>query len=302
MRRALPVLGVVAALAVAAATLLRPPAREASAQPPAAVIVQKARSSYAPPASDRTPLSILAIGNDYRPREDSCGCADSLHLITVNPARSAATILGFPRDSYVDVPGHGRRKINTALKLGGPDLLVRTVEAVTGIPVDYYVLTDFEGFSRMVDSIGGLEVDVPYPMSDPYSGAEFPAGRIRMQGGHALAFARNRHDTPGGDIGRSENQGLVLIGALRKLHKDFDTDPATLVGWIALGRRWLSTDLSLEELTRLTLAASRVRIEDVRNLVVPATIGMAGAASVVYISPQADLIFDDLRDDGLLDG
>ncbi|MCA1727041.1 MAG: LCP family protein, partial [Actinobacteria bacterium] len=232
--------------------------------------------------------------------EDGCGCADSLHLITVNPERRAGTILGFPRDSWVDIPGHGHGKINTALKMGGPDLVVQAVEGVTGIRIDYYLLTEFEGFSRMVDGIGGLEVDVPYAMNDPYSGAVFSPGVTHMKGGHALAFSRNRHGTPGGDIGRSQNQGLVLLAALQKIRRDFEHDPAALVGWVATGSRYLQTNLSLAELTGLALAAARTPAASVRNLVVPATIGSAGAASVVFIAPGAAAVFDDVRDDGIL--
>ena len=79
---------------------------------------------------------------------------------------------GFPRDSWVDDP-RGRRanRINTALKTRRARARRRDGRAVTGIPIDYYLLTDFEGFSRMVDGIGGMDVDVPYAMSDPYSGA-----------------------------------------------------------------------------------------------------------------------------------
>jgi LCP family protein required for cell wall assembly len=277
----------------------RPAHAQDAASPPAAVF-QRAKGSYAPPASDTSPLSILVIGSDYRPGEAGCGCADSLHLLTVNPTKRAATILGFPRDSWVDVPGFGHQKINTALQLGGPELVVATVQAVTGIPIDYFLLTDFQGFSRMVDGIGGITVDVPYAMNDPYSGAVFSPGRTKMKGGHALSFARNRHGTPGGDIGRSENQGLVLLGALEKLRADFEHDPAMLVSWVAVGMRHLRTDLSLNELARLALAAARIPTSSVRNLVVPASIGTVGAASVVFISPSAAAVFSDLREDGIL--
>jgi polyisoprenyl-teichoic acid--peptidoglycan teichoic acid transferase len=298
MKRAILALGVlVSALLVASA--LHAPARPARAEP-VAFTLQRVKGSYAPPPSGRTPFTILAIGNDYRPGETPCGCADSLHLITVNPQEQAATILGFPRDSWVPIPGHGTNRINTSLKSGGPELVVATVEQLTGLDIDYYLLADFEGFSRAVDGIGGIFVDVPYAMHDPYSGADFEAGRVHMMGGDALAFSRNRHGAPGGDLGRSENQGRVFLGALEKLRRDFRLDPALLVSWIAVGSRHLASDLSLGELTRVTIAASRIDPERVTNLVVPATIGTVGSASVVFITEAAQGIYADLRDDGIL--
>ncbi|MEX2458185.1 MAG: LCP family protein [Actinomycetota bacterium] len=301
MRRALLALSaLVTTLLVASVTLhtAPPPARAE----PVAFSLHRVRGSYAPPPSARTPFTVLAIGSDYRPNETPCGCADSLHLITVNPAKQGATILGFPRDSWVPIPGHGSNRINTSLKSGGPELVVATVQQLTGIQIDYYLLTDFEGFSRAVDGIGGIVVDVPYAMGDPYSGAYFEPGPVHMMGGEALSFARNRHGTPGGDIGRSENQGLVFLGALEKLRRDFRQDPALLVGWIAVGNRYLRTDLSLADLTRVGLAAARIDPARVRNLVVPSSIGSVGSASVVFITDAAQSIYADLRDDGLLSG
>jgi LCP family protein required for cell wall assembly len=300
MRRILALFALAMVVSVTAGIVLRPAARPAAAQTGTTVVVQRAKASYAQNASERRVLSILAIGSDFRPGGDACECADSLHLITVNPQKRAGTIVGFPRDSYVDIPGFGRNKINTALQRGGPELVVRAVEQLTNIHIDYFLLTDFEGFSRMVDGIGGLVIDVPYAMSDPYSGAYFTPGKHRMKGGHALSFARNRHGAPGGDLGRSHNQGLVLLAALERLREVFAHDPAQLVSWIALGVKHMQTNLSLGELTRLALAAARTRPSAIRNLLVPATIGTAGAQSVVYITPAADGLFRDLKDDGIV--
>ncbi len=300
MRRILALFALAMVVSVTAGIVLRPADRPAAAQTGTTVVVQRAKASYAQTASEASVLTILAIGSDFRPGGDACNCADSLHLITVNPQKRAGTIVGFPRDSYVEIPGFGVNKINTALSLGGPELLVRSVEQLTSIPIDYYLVTDFEGFSRMVDGIGGLEVVVPYAMSDPYSGAYFTPGRHRMKGGHALSFARNRHGAPGGDLGRSENQGRVLLAALERLREVFAHDPAQLVSWIALGVKHMQTNLSLGELTRLALAAARTRPSSIKNLVVPATIGTAGAASVVYITPAGFELFRDLKNDGIL--
>ena len=124
----------------------------------------------------------------------------------------------------VSIPGHGTNKINSALTFGGPALTIKTIERLTGIHIDYYLLTWFGGLAHMVNDVGGIVVDVPYPMHDSYSGADFNAGVQRLNGKQALAFSRNRHDTPLGDLSRSQNQGILLMAALRQFHEDFAKD------------------------------------------------------------------------------
>ena len=98
---------------------------------------------------------ILVIGSDARPGESPEGTrGDSLHIVGVNPAKGAVSIVGIPRDSFVPIPGVGTRKINEAL-LGGSDLVVRTVEQLTGVSIDGYVLTGFAGFRDLVNAVGG---------------------------------------------------------------------------------------------------------------------------------------------------
>lgn len=256
-------------------------------------------ASYVPALQGRRPLFILALGSDARPGESVTGQrSDSIHLIGVDLKRRRATILGFPRDSWVHIPGHGTTKINTAMTLGGPSLTVRTVESITGIRIDFWMLTSFGGLRRMVNGIGGLKVYVPRPMHDPFSGADFSKGLHRFNGSKALAFARDRHDVPGGDLGRSANQGRLLLAALSRLHKVFDDNPGTIFKWIAVGWRNIRTDLSVTTLLDLALTATQVPPKNVKNLVVPATIGQVGSASVVFISSSARQIFADMQADG----
>jgi polyisoprenyl-teichoic acid--peptidoglycan teichoic acid transferase len=277
-----------------------PPAR---AQTPAVEIGRVQKASYVAPARGKDPLVVLALGSDARPGVclpvERC-LADSIHLVTVNRDEGAATILGFPRDSYVNIPGVGQGRINEALHAGGPELVVRTVEEITGIPIDYYLLTSFEGLPRMVKEIGGLEVNVPYPMNDPSSGAVFDEGPQVLEGREVLAFSRNRKDTPNGDFSRSENQGLVLLGALEQLHEEFRRNPAVLFTWIVAGAQNMQSDLSFGELFDLGLTALAVDPARVENLVVPGGIGMAGTASIVVLSESAEDLYRDLEDDGLI--
>jgi LCP family protein required for cell wall assembly len=285
---------------VGANAFLGPP-RRAGAQTATMEIRRAQKAGYLPrPSRDRL-IVILAIGSDARPGERVDRLrADSIHLIAVNPKKGAGTILGFPRDSYVNIPGRGTSRINDSLVYGGPPLVVRTVESITGINIDYWVLTSFKGFSRIVDGINGLTVRVRYPMNDRASGTNFDRGRHKFKGGHALAFARDRHSTPNGDFGRSENQGRLILAALKKFTGAFDEDPTVLFGWLRVGLGGVETDLSLGELIDLGLMAAQVDPGKVRNVVATGSVGMAGSASVVHLTGSAQAMFRDIRDDGIL--
>jgi LCP family protein required for cell wall assembly len=275
----------------------------AGAQTPEVQLGHLQAAEYLPTVSNR-PFFVLAIGSDYRPGQgDSVerSLADSIQLIGVNPKEGAASILGFPRDSYVPIPGYGSQKINNSLFNGGPELVVETVEELVGVEIDYYVLTAFDGFRAMVTGVGGIEVEVPYPMSDSSSGAVFEAGPATLDGPQALAFARNRKDTPNGDFSRSENQGRLIVAALDQLRRDVRRDPIRLFTWIVVGAQNLQTDLSLTEIFDLMLTALTLDPELVTNRVVPGGIGTAGAASVVTLGSEADAVFADIAEDGLLE-
>jgi LCP family protein required for cell wall assembly len=258
-------------------------------------------ASYVPVARGDGPLFILALGSDARPGQNVLReRADSIHIIGVDRRRERATILGFPRDSWVPIPGHGRGKINSAMSIGGPTLMVRTVESLTGIRMDYWMLTSFRGLSRMVDAVGGLVLDVPYAMNDPASHANLSKGVQRLKGWQALAFARNRKDTPQGDFSRSLNQGRLFLAALAQLRSEFRSDPGRLLTWMVTGSRNLHTDLAFDTLLDLAITASQVPPSAVNNLVAPGSSGWVGSASVVFLSGRASGMYADMRADGVV--
>lgn len=307
-RRRLPALLAatgVALILVAAVTSIGPrgtPGPAAQAGEQALVEIHAAHgTSFVPALKGKRPLFILALGSDARPGERVDRLrADSIHILGINLRQRKASILGFPRDSYVPIPGHGSAKINDAMTLGGPPLMVKTVEQLTGIRMDFWLLTSFRGLDRMVDAVGGITVKVPYSMHDPYSGANFRAGRQRLSGEEALAFARNRYDTPNGDFSRSLNQGKLLISALAELQKDFDKNPAVLFHWIGALWRNVQSDLPDKTLLNLALTATQVNPSRVRNVVAPGGSGFAGGASVVYISGSAQHLYRDMGRDGVI--
>jgi LCP family protein required for cell wall assembly len=245
---------------------------------------------------------VLAIGSDARPGQDMRKTnGDSLHLIGVDPRTGAGTILGFPRDSWVEVPGKGTRKINSALALGGPQLMAETVRRLTGLPVHYYVLTGFEGFSRIVDDLGGVNVNVDRRMWDKNSGAKFDPGWHHMNGYDALAYSRNRYDVPNGDFGRSLHQGNVMLSALAKLRAEVGDD-AGIQRWIGVLLKYADLDSPPQQLTQLATLARNLDPTKLTNIVVPGRVGNSGGQSVVFLGEEARQIFIDLRPDAAIGG
>ena len=145
-------------------------------------------------------------------------------ILLHKPASGKPTLVSLPRDSYVPVPGQGRDKLNAAYALGGPDLLVQTVETVTGLRVDHYAEVGFGGFVGMTDAVGGVELCPKRNIRDHKSGLDVDKGCQEMDGPTALAYVRARYFDPKGDLGRVERQ-QEFLGAVF----DEATSPATLL-------------------------------------------------------------------------
>lgn len=241
-------------------------------------------------------IFVLLIGSDARYGNTDVNNADAIHIVGINTKTMKGGILNFPRDSWVSIPGYRMGRMNEALLTGGPELLAKTVEGVTGITLDYWVMTGFQGFLGLVEDIGGVKMDVPISMYDPGgSGARIDAGH-QWLGPHAsLAFVRTRKIFTGGDVVRTHNQGRYLLAMLGKLRTQVAGSPAALIEWTSSVRRWTRLNVSPEEMFRLGILATQVKPKDVGNVTVPVRLGMAGAASVVFISPSASSLYARFR-------
>jgi LCP family protein required for cell wall assembly len=255
-------------------------------------------ASYEPGTWDRT-IFALVVGSDERAGLDGAR-GDALHVIGLNPSQNRATILDIPRDTWVDIPGHGKGRINTAYQFGGAQLQAETVRRLTGAPISYVITTTFAGLTAMVDALGGIDVDVPYLMDDPNSGAAFNPGVMRMNGSQVLAFSRDRH-IPDGDLVRTAHQGQVLVHALTDLRARGSSATDTLHYLDVLYRNVKTEGISPSDLFRLGRRALAVPPGNVRNYAMPASIGFEGKASVVFVrQPAASSLFVDFADDGVL--
>jgi LCP family protein required for cell wall assembly len=166
---------------------------------------------------------MLFMGVDQRADESGPTRSDSLILAGLN-ATSGAALVSIPRDLWVTIPGVGEQRINTALFYGhdpldtdaGPLLAVRTVEQAFGRPVDRYLVLDFQTFVHLVDAVGGIQVNVPRPITDTQyptpdygiTAIHFDAGPQALDGQQALVYVRTRHADD--DFGRSERQQQVI--------------------------------------------------------------------------------------------
>ncbi|MDO4887449.1 MAG: LCP family protein [Actinomycetaceae bacterium] len=181
--------------------------------------------------SDRedTPgTTYLIVGSDKRQAggiEDGAEGqrADTMMLLQV-PESGKPALVSLPRDTYVNIPGHGQNKLNSAYATGGPKLLVNTVEELSGLTVDHYVEVSMGGVKELVDAVGGVNLCLDYDVSDENSGLYWQSGCHDVDGTTALAFSRMRYSDPLGDIGRAMRQRQVVAKLVDKV-----VSPSTLV-------------------------------------------------------------------------
>ena len=229
-------------------------------------------SSVRPPkeAQETGTLNYVLLGSDSRdPGNEGNGRSDTIMLVHLNAKRTKAYIVSFPRDMYVNIPGYGKNKINAAYAFGGAPLAVRTLESLTGVRMDHVVLIDFEGFIRLTEDLHGVTVTNKTAFSS--HGIDYPKGKITIAGEEALWFVRERHQLPGGDLDRAENQRNVIKAIVQKgLSAKVISDPATFTTFIGNVAKHLTVDNELSDgEIRRTALSLRLTGKDIELLQAP---------------------------------
>lgn len=261
-------------------------------------------------------VNILFVGlRGGEPTEQDCPfCTDTLILLTVDPTSQTAGMLSIPRDMWVNIPGFGYSRINTAWTLGrgsrlpggGPALAMKTVSHLIGVPVDYYVQVDFDTFVDIIDLLGGVDIynDETIILDPASHGKDLPkvkltcCGMRHLNGAVALAFARCRHEEQGckdGDVGRARRQQKVIFGIRDKVLSP-ENFPRLLAQAPQLYRSFsegIHTNLTLTDGIKLAVLARDIPEENIRKGVIDNS--MVGFGSVILGGQKAS-IFRPLTD------
>ncbi|WP_270421358.1 LCP family protein [Acidaminococcus massiliensis] len=202
--------------------------------------------------------NTMVLGVDRR--SGDTGRSETLFVTMLDTSRNQAALLSVPRDTLVSIPGHGWDKVNHAYAYGGHDLSRKTLENFLGIQINNYVLVDFQGFIKLVDAIGGVDIDVEKPMqyADPYDGENglvinLQPGRQHMDGTTAIQYVRYRDEE--GDIGRVARQQKFMKAVFAKLRS---TSLLTRAPEIARTLyQSIETDLSVTDLASLLVTFAK---------------------------------------------
>jgi LCP family protein required for cell wall assembly len=228
------------------------------------------------PAGDR-PLNVLVLGSDSREGANGFvggkvdeGRSDTTLVLHLSADRSRALAVSIPRDSVVTMPTcvdrtggaspAAERQFNDAYTIGGAACTQRTVEQLTGLRIDHYVVVDFAGFKDMVDALGTVPICLPKPVNDTQHHIALPAGRSRVNGTQALAYVRERYALgDGGDLGRIDRQQTFLASVLQEaLSAGTLTNPPKLYSFLSAATRSVTMDPDLARIGALTSLAKQV--------------------------------------------
>lgn len=199
------------------------------------------------------PFSVLAMGTDVGALgrgTDYAGNTDTMEVITVNPRQKRITMVAVPRDTLVKVITKGGTryvKINAAYAIGGPRLVKQQVSELLGVPIDFYALTNMGTLKKVVNAVGGVNVNNPFAFT--YEGHHFKKGWQHLNGGNALKYSRMRYDDPNNDYGRQKRGQQVLQSVISSFKEHGSLTAANEI--IAAAKDGVRTDLPLNHLSRL---------------------------------------------------
>ncbi len=252
-----------------------------------------------PPYLGSSPRRVLVLGSDARPGGDPLvHRMDSIHILTAVPEERTGTILGYPRDSWIDSP-YGSMRINALTSSSrGPDAIFEHFTETWGVPLEGYIVTGFAGFEDLVAAAFGritLTIPISIPQQEWFDG--FRKGEQTLNPTRTLDFARTRKLIPGGDFTRSFHQGVVMLAALTMIQ---DGSVHGLPPLLEALTAYTTTSLTATDLIQLGAAAMDMDIGSITNEVLPGTLGRAGGgASVVFLDDGFEQIVEDVVDDGI---
>lgn len=262
------------------------------------------------------PLTVLVMGSDSREGTniggETPGLSDTTMLLHVSADRSRAFGVSIPRDLMVDRPectdadgdrvAGGLTQFNSAYAVGGPGCTVRTVEAMSDVRIDHFVVLDFAGFKNMVDAVGGVQVCVPNEVDDTIGNIYLPAGTYNVTGNQALDYVRVRHGLglENGDIGRMKRQQAFIASMVEKVMSAGTlTNPVRLLRFLDAATKSLTTDeqfADLGELASLGSSLADIGTDNIRFLTVPNE-AYEPDPNRLQLADGADQLFAKIRND-----
>ncbi|MFD7259158.1 LCP family protein [Streptomyces sp. NPDC059874] len=265
--------------------------------------------------------NVLVLGSDSRAgangeldHGDVSGArSDTTMLIHIPEGRSKATAISIPRDTLVTrpeckdgdgktVPAQKRAMFNSIFPAAGPACVVKTVEQMSGVRVDHFVVVDFAGFKELVDALGGVTVNLDKPISGAKGGLKLDAGEHKLNGTDSLKFVRTRYGYgDGSDLGRISLQQTFMMAMLKEIKKqDALGNPARLYTLADAGTKSLTTDSELASLTALADFAQSMKGVDpdtMETIMLPVAYDKVDPNRVIVAEPQATRLWEALRND-----
>jgi LCP family protein required for cell wall assembly len=237
----------------------------------------------------------LHVGNDVSMN------SDTLMLVHISADHDRVQEISLPRDSWVDIPGHGMNKINAAIGIGGPPLMVKTVEQATGLVINDYIEVDFLGFVKVIDALGGVNICLPFAVDDSYTGLHMSAGVHHVDGVTALKFARDRHSFAASDLARIDDQQQLLSSLFTEATTaGILANPFRLQEFVSSLTSAVTVDSGFN-LVRLADELRGIRSEDITFTTVPIATAsyMApdGQEAVLWDTSAARALFESLKND-----
>ena len=249
-------------------------------------------------AGEEPAVNILVLGTDSRTSasdpsqwKEGAQRTDAIMIVQVSGDRKTVSVMSIPRDSWVEIPGHGQGKINAAYSYGGPSLTIHTVENLTGIHIDHFAVANFESFVALTDEIGGVRVNLKTPQT--LAGKELGAGAQVLDGQQALAYTRERSSLPNGDFDRVKRQQTWMRSIVsRVLTNGTLSSPTALYSFLKTASRTVAVDESftLNQMQSLALETRHLHSNDIRFMTVP-TAGTGTSTdgqSIVTLDADAD--------------